>query len=106
MSRHNLHTRIDRLEAHTVALGCPTGVEMMEAYARLEAAALAAVHALLQGQALPVGNAAQEEADRECIARWESARGFPPVDLVSLAAEFEARIERLAARYTAEAEKG
>ena len=102
MSLHSLHTRIDRLEARTVALGCPTGVEVMEASARLAAAALAAVDALLQGHTLPVRKDAQEEADRECIARWERARGLPPVDVAMQAVEFDCRIQNMIRRVEAE----
>lgn len=101
MSRPLLR-RISRLEVQVGALGGPTAVEVCEAEDRLQAAALAAFDALLHGRELPIVDAVQEQADRECIAQWRKARGLPPVDVVKEAAEFDDRIRSMVRRVDAE----
>ena len=102
MSWHRWHTRISRLEVRTVALGGPTAVEVYEAEARLQAAALAAFDALLHGRELPGVDAAQEQADLECLAEWRKTRGLPPVDVAKEGAEFDDRIRSMVRRVNVE----
>ena len=98
-----LNGRVQRLER---VIQVPQNTELVnQAIERVGTRTRARLTAWLSGSDLPAVDAAQVYADRVLIARWCAASGMSAA-WESAGDRLRTRIERLAARYRADAEQG